>query len=88
LAKAKGAAGTRIKAGQKLTKATMREYQVVANGARWDVERDDTFFGAFAYDIHTAIGLAISEAQRDKHNGVLATVCAEQPDGNCKHYWP
>jgi hypothetical protein len=41
------------------------EYHVVPNGKRWDVERDDAFTGSFAYEVHTAIGLATAAAQRD-----------------------
>ncbi len=32
------------------------EYHIVPNGRRWDVERDDSFIGSFAYDVNTAIG--------------------------------
>ncbi len=50
---------------------------VKANGRRWDVERDHTFTESFAYEVHTAIGLATAEAQRDTQNGLDATACVE-----------
>ena len=64
------------------------EYHVVPNGKRWDVERDDAFSGSFAYEVNTAIGLAISAAQRDQHNGSDVMVCVQQPDGHCRKVWP
>jgi hypothetical protein len=64
------------------------EFQVVPNGNRWDVERDDTFTGAFAYDVNVAIGVAISSAQRDRNNGRTVSACVQQPDGSCRHVWP
>jgi hypothetical protein len=64
------------------------EYHVVPNGSRFDVERDDTFTGSFAYEINMAIGLAISAAQRDQHNGNDVMVCVQQPDGHCRKVWP
>jgi hypothetical protein len=66
----------------------VREYRVVPNGRRWDVERDGTPTGSFAYDVNTAIGLATAEAQRDKHNGLDATVGVEEKDGTCRRIWP
>jgi hypothetical protein len=69
-------------------KPVVREYRVVPNGKRWDVERDHTFTGSFAYEVHTAIGLATAEAQRDVHNGLDATVCVEEKNGTCRHVWP
>jgi hypothetical protein len=69
-------------------KAIVREYRVVPNGNRWDVERDHAFIGSFAYEVHTAIGSATAEAQRDAHNGIDATVCVEEKDGTCRHVWP
>jgi hypothetical protein len=64
------------------------EYQVVLNGQRWDVERDDAFTGSFAYDVNTAIGLATAAALRDKHNGFDVSVCVQHQDGSCRHVWP
>jgi hypothetical protein len=64
------------------------EYHVVPNGKRWDVERDDTFTGSFAYDVHTAVGLATAAAQRDQHNGIDVMVCVQQQDGSCRKVWP
>ena len=64
------------------------EYHVVPNGKRWDVERDDTFIGSFAYDVHTAIGLATAAAQRDHHNGLDVMVCVQGADGHCRKVWP
>jgi hypothetical protein len=64
------------------------EFHVIPNGDRWDVERDDTFTGAFAYDVTVAIGVAISSAQRDRNNGLTVSVCVQQPDGSCRHVWP
>jgi hypothetical protein len=61
--------------------AIARAYHVVPNGKRWDVERDHAFTGSFAYEVHTAIGLAATQAQRDVHNGLNATVCVEEQDG-------
>jgi hypothetical protein len=64
------------------------DYHVVPNGSRWDIERDTTFTGAFAYEVNTAIGLATSAALRDRHNGLDASVCVQQANGSCKHVWP
>ncbi len=64
------------------------EYHVVPNGKRWDVERDDAFTGSFAYDMHTAIGIATSEAQRDQSKGLDVRLCVQQPDGHCRKVWP
>jgi hypothetical protein len=58
-------------------RALLTEYHVVPNGSRWDVERDDTFTGSFAYDVDTAIGLAVSAAQGDQHNGLEVMVCVQ-----------
>jgi hypothetical protein len=66
----------------------LTEYHVVPNGNRWDVERDDAFNGSFAYDVNTAIGLAIAGAQRDLHNGLDVMVCVQEPDGHCRKIWP
>jgi hypothetical protein len=52
------------------------DYHVVPNGKRWDVERDATFTGAFAYEVNTAIGLATSAAQPYLH-----TVCSSSLSG-------
>jgi hypothetical protein len=71
-----------------VAKISVREYQVVPHAERWEVERDGAFTGAFAHDMQTAIGLAMSEAQRDKHNGIEATVCLQASDGSCRHVWP
>ena len=68
--------------------AIVRECRIAPDGKRWDVERDHTFTGSFAYEVHTAIGLATAEAQRDAHNGLDATVCIEEKDGTCRHVWP
>jgi hypothetical protein len=70
------------------SKPVVREYRVIPNGKRWDVERDHTFTGSFAYEFHTAVGLATAEAQRDAHNGLDATVCVEEKDGSCRQVWP
>jgi hypothetical protein len=40
----------------KVRRVPLVEYHVIPNGKRWDVERDDTFIGSFAYDVHTAVG--------------------------------
>ena len=69
-------------------KSIVREYRIVPNGKRWDVERDHTFTGSFAHDVHTAIGLATAEAQRDVRNGLDATVCVEEKDGTSRRVWP
>jgi hypothetical protein len=69
-------------------KTIVREYHVVPNGKRWDIERDHVFTGSFAYEVHTAIGLATTEAQRDTHSGLDATVCVEEKDGTGRHVWP
>jgi hypothetical protein len=69
-------------------KSVVREYHVIPNGKRWDVERDHAFTGSFAYAVNTAIGLATAEAQRDVHNGIDAVVCVEETDGTCRHVWP
>ena len=68
--------------------AALVEYHVVPNGARWDVERDDAHTGSFSYNVHTAIGLAVSAAQRDQHNGVDVMVCVQESDGSCRKVWP
>jgi hypothetical protein len=54
----------------RVKRVPLTEYHVVPNGNRWDVERADAFNGSFAYDVNTAIGLAIAGAQRDLHNGM------------------
>lgn len=64
------------------------EFHIVPNGDRWDVERDDTFTGAFAYDVNTAIGLAISAAHTVHDAGVDVMVCVQEPDGTCRKVWP
>lgn len=64
------------------------EFHVVPNGDRWDVERDDTFTGAFSYNVHVAIGLAVAAAQRDYHNGEDVMVCVQELDGCCRKVWP
>jgi hypothetical protein len=66
----------------------LTEYHVVPTGQRWDVERDDMFTGSFAYDVDTAIGLAIGAAQRDQHNGLDVMVCVQQLDGSRQKVWP
>jgi hypothetical protein len=58
------------------------EYHVVPDRERWDVERDDTFTGSFAYDVHTAVGLATYAAQRHQHKGLDVMVCTPEPDGH------
>lgn len=63
-------------------------FHVVPNGQRWEIERNDTFTGSFAYDVDVAVGLAIADAQRDRHNGLTASVCVQQPNGSCRHVWP
>jgi hypothetical protein len=67
-------------------KAIAREYHVVPNGKRWDIERDHAFTGSFAYEVPTAVGLATAEAQRDLHNGVGAIVCVEEKTGPATRY--
>lgn len=64
------------------------EYHVVPEGRRWNVERDEASTGQFAFEVNTAIGIAIHEAQRDHHNGLDATVCVQHADGTCRHVWP
>ena len=71
-----------------VARALTVEYHVVPNGRRWDVERDDAFFGSFAFDVNTAIGLAIAGAQRDLHNGLDVMVCVQESDGHCRKVWP
>lgn len=66
----------------------LTEYHVVPNGDRWDVERDDAFSGSFAYDVNTAISLAIAGAQPDLHNDLDVMVCVQEPDGHCRKVWP
>lgn len=72
----------------KVLRVALVEYHVVPNGKRWDVERDDAFIGSFAYDVHTAVGLATAAAQRDYPNGLDVMVCVQEPDGNCRKVWP
>lgn len=72
----------------KVQRVPLVEYHVVPNGKRWDVERDDAFIGSFAYDVHTAVGLATAAAQRDQHNGLDVMVCVQEPDGHCRQVWP
>jgi hypothetical protein len=79
---------TAIRQKSKVLRAPLVEYHVVPTGKRWDVERDDAFIGSFAYDVHTAIGLATSAAQRDLHNGLDVMVCVQQRDGSCIQVWP
>ena len=67
--------GTPVKRDKGSPKIEVVEYYVVPNGQRWDVERDDTFTGSFAYDKYTAIGLATTGAQRDQHNEREVMVC-------------
>src|SRR5258706_4237597 len=50
---------------------------VKANGRRWGGESDHTFTESLAYKVHTAIGLATTEAQPDTQNGLDATACVE-----------
>lgn len=64
------------------------EYHVIPHGERWDIERDDEFTGSFAYDLHTAIGLAIAAATRDHHRGDEVMVCVQDNDGLCRKIWP
>jgi outer membrane autotransporter protein len=42
-----------------VTRIPLIEYHVVPNGKRWDVERDDTFNGSFAYDVHARDAAAL-----------------------------
>jgi hypothetical protein len=79
---------TAIRQKGKVLRAPLVESHVVPNGKRGDVERDDAFIGSFAYDVHTAIGLATSAAQRDLHNGLDVMVCVQQQDGSCIQVWP
>ena len=72
----------------RVQRAPIVEYQVVPNGKRWDVVRDDAFIGSFAYDVHTAIGLATAAALRDQHSGLDVMVCVQEPDGTCRRVWP
>jgi hypothetical protein len=74
--------------GRTVRRLPVVDYHVVPNGSRWDIERDATFTGAFAYEVNTAIGLATSAALRDRHNGLDASVCVQQANGSCKHVWP
>jgi len=74
--------------GRRVRRAPLTEYHVVPNGQRWDVERDDMFTGSFAFDEHTAVGLATAAAQRDLHNGLGVMVCVQQSDGSCRKVWP
>lgn len=71
-----------------VARALTVEYHVVPNGKRWDVERDDAFIGSFAYDVHTAVGLATAAAQREHHNGIDVMVCIQEPSGHCRKVWP
>ena len=64
------------------------EYHVIPHGEHCDIERDDAFTGAFAYDLDIAIGLAIAAAARDHHNGDDVMVCVQQKDGHCRKVWP
>jgi hypothetical protein len=50
-------------------------------------ERDDAFIGSFAFDVNTAIGLAIAGAQRDLHNGPDVMVCVQESDEHCRKVW-
>lgn len=85
--KAKAAPAKRKRASSKKPSV---EYHVVPEdgGRRWNVERDDTFTGSFAYEVNTAIGLAIASAQREHYSGMEASVCVQHSDGSCRHVWP
>jgi hypothetical protein len=72
----------------KVMRNALVEFHIVPNGDRWDVERDDTFTGAFAYQVNTAIGLAISAAHNVHDEGVDVMVCVQEPDGTCRKVWP
>jgi hypothetical protein len=69
-------------------KPTIREYLLVLHGRRWDVQRNNVFTGAFAYELDVAIGLATAEAKRDTAYGMYALVCVDELDGICRHVWP
>ena len=84
-----GSAEKNAKSAKKVNlKARDREYHVVPDGERWNVERDDAFTGEFAYDVNVAIGLATASALRDKHNGLDVSVCVQHQDGSCRRVWP
>jgi hypothetical protein len=74
--------------GDTVPRPALVEYHVVQDGKRWNVERDATYTGSFAYEVNTAIGLATSAALRDRHNGFDASVCVQQANGLCRHVWP
>ena len=67
---------------------TLVEFHVVPNGVRWDVERNDAFTGSFAYEVNTAIGLAISAAHTEHGEDVDVMVCVQEPSGECRKVWP
>ena len=69
-------------------KGGRREYLVVHNGNRWDVERDRQPTGSFADALHIAISLATAEAQLDAHSGVGASVSIVKKDGTTRQVWP
>ena len=72
----------------KVAQNTLVEFHIVPNGKRWDVERDDSFTGSFAYEVNTAVGLAISAAHRVHDEGVDVMVCIQEPNGECRKVWP
>jgi hypothetical protein len=30
----------------------------------------------------------VAAAQRERHRGISASVCVEEPGGHCRHVWP
>jgi len=72
----------------KVERNAVVEYHVVPNGRRWDIERDDAFLGSFAYEVNTAVGLAIAAAHREYDRGIDVMVCVQQASGHCMKVWP
>lgn len=69
-------------------KCTARNYVIVHNGKRWEVERDRRPTGSFADALHIAIRLAIADAKLDAHSGVGASVSLVKKDGTTQQVWP
>ena len=65
-----------------------REYRIVQDGVRWNIEQNGVLTGQLSHSINVAIGLATASALSDKHNGLNAVVCVQERDCPCKHVWP
>jgi hypothetical protein len=63
------------------TNSDAREYLVICNGARWDVQIGGKATGSFVGTVDAAVGLAAADAQRDSHKGLEASVRVEEQGG-------